>query len=210
MKKLTIGRGDDCDIYVSDPKGLVSRKHAILKIDNTGGMQITDVSKNGTFINGVRIPAHVPQKVKRKDVVIFANSSKLDWDDIPDSGKWLRIGLMAAIGLIIVILAVIAAGKFTGSKEQDGEISQPLPAVMNPVPETPSNTDVEAKQEPEQSRMEMTTPKSKPVIHLEEPRSRKKQKAEAKTEPEKPESQQDAASSEAESPKTETKAPGGD
>ena len=210
MKKLTIGRGDDCDIYVSDPKGLVSRKHAILKIDNTGGMQITDVSKNGTFINGVRIPAHVPQKVKRKDVVIFANSSKLDWDDVPDSGKWLRIGLMAAIGLIIVILAVIAAGKFTGSKEKDTEISDPLPAVMNPMPETPSGTETTAKEEADQSQLEMKTPISKPARNLDEPKSRKKPKTEAKTEPEEKEPQKEAATTEAESPKAETKAPGGD
>ncbi len=210
MKKLTIGRGDDCDIYVSDPKGLVSRKHAILKIENTGGMQITDVSKNGTFINGVRIPAHVPQKVKRNDVVIFANSSKLDWNDVPDTGRWMRIGIMAAAGLLVFLLALFAASKFMGGKENDTEVSEPLPAVMSSAPETPSGSEVATEEPIRQLEPEVTPSKSKPLLRADEPKSRKKPKTEVKPESEKTEAQQEVTTPDKENAKTDTKAPGGD
>lgn len=211
MKKLTIGRGDDCDIYVSDPKGLVSRKHAILKIDPSGKMQITDVSKNGTFINGVRIPAHVPQKVTRKDIVVFANSSKLDWNDVPETGKWIRIGLMVICGLIIVILALIAAGKFINNNETSDEISDPLPAIMAPTAsETPSRQEPRQAIVPNTEPTEITTSKPETVIPANEQKSGKKRKQEVKQEPKAPTNPEQPEASEPVTPEKDNKAPGGD
>ena len=51
MKTITIGRGDGCNIYIDDES--MSRRHAIIKIPTFGEMEIVDMSKNGTSVNGV-------------------------------------------------------------------------------------------------------------------------------------------------------------
>ena len=53
MKTITIGRGDGCQIFIDDD--LISRRHAILKISTFGKMEIVDMGKNGTFVNGIRL-----------------------------------------------------------------------------------------------------------------------------------------------------------
>ena len=71
MKTITIGRGDGCQIFIDDD--LISRRHAILKISTFGKMEIVDMGKNGTFVNGIRLRPNVPVPVKRKDIISFAN-----------------------------------------------------------------------------------------------------------------------------------------
>ena len=52
MKKIiTIGRGEEADIHIDDE--LVSRRHATIKFLPLGKMEIRDLSKNGTFVNGI-------------------------------------------------------------------------------------------------------------------------------------------------------------
>lgn len=136
MKKLILGRSEDCDVYLSDTKGLISRKHAIMKITSLGQYEITDVSKNGTFINGIRMNPHIPYKVKRKDVIVFANTSKLDWDDIPDYYKWIKIGLVGMMVLIAVII-VCMVFLFDSNRQSGSEaIRKAMPPILYPVEET--------------------------------------------------------------------------
>lgn len=100
MKILSIGRGDNCNIYLDDQN--ISRRHAQLRIYPTGRMEIVDYSQNGTFINNVRIQPNAPTPVKRDDVVSFAHTRLLDWSLVPDPLKPWRIG-----GIAVAVLAVI-------------------------------------------------------------------------------------------------------
>ena len=75
MKTITIGRGEGCNINIDDE--MMSRRHAIIKIPTFGGMEIVDMSKNGTSVNGVRLRPNVPFPVSRKDVVTFADVAQL-------------------------------------------------------------------------------------------------------------------------------------
>lgn len=55
---LVCGRDSSCDIVV--PDGTVSRLHAKILVDDSGGVVLEDVgSRNGTLVNGDRISRHV-------------------------------------------------------------------------------------------------------------------------------------------------------
>ena len=98
MKTITIGRGEGCHIYIDDES--MSRRHAIIKIPTFGGMEIVDMSKNGTFVNGVRLRPNVPFPVKRTDVVNFADVAQLDWSQVPDPMKYYKLGAAAVGGAL--------------------------------------------------------------------------------------------------------------
>ena len=117
MKTITIGRGDGCNIYIDDES--MSRRHAIIKIPTFGGMEIVDMSKNGTSVNGVRLRPNVPFPVSRKDVVTFADVAQLDWAKVPDPLKYYKLGALIVGGLIVLLLAIwLAKSLFSGSKEE--------------------------------------------------------------------------------------------
>ena len=80
MKALSIGRDMSCDIVLHDNTDVISRRHAILNITSSGKMTIVDQSRNGTYVNGIKISANVPVPVTRKDVISFAHVSQLDWN----------------------------------------------------------------------------------------------------------------------------------
>ncbi len=105
MKTITIGRGDGCQIFIDDD--LISRRHAILKISTFGKMEIVDMGKNGTFVNGIRLRPNVPVPVKRKDVVSFANVSQLDWKQVPNPGIYYKIGAIVLGVLLLLLVGLI-------------------------------------------------------------------------------------------------------
>ncbi len=133
MKTVTIGRGDGCNIIIDDE--MMSRRHAIIKIPTFGGMEIVDMSKNGTFVNGVRIRSNVPIPISRKDVVNFADVQTLDWSKVPDPLKYYKLGALIVGGLIVLILAILLAKSlFSGSKEEPvkpatEQVTTPAPAI---------------------------------------------------------------------------------
>ena len=102
MKSYSIGRDAGCDIVLNDNTDVISRRHAVLTVASSGKMTITDLSTNGTYINGQRISSNVAVPVTRKDSVSFAHVSTLDWNIIPKSNQWLRyvIGGLAAAAVI--------------------------------------------------------------------------------------------------------------
>ena len=56
MKRIyTIGRDPQCDIIIQDMTDVVSRVHAVLKLESNGKMFIKDQSKNGTYIMAINI-----------------------------------------------------------------------------------------------------------------------------------------------------------
>lgn len=144
MKTITIGRGDGCNIYIDDES--MSRRHAIIKIPTFGEMEIVDMSKNGTSVNGIRLRPNVPFPVSRKDVVTFADVAQLDWSKVPDPLKYYKLGALIVGGLIVLLLAIwLAKSLFSGSKEEP--VKPAIEQVEKSVP--PSEQQVETtKDEP--------------------------------------------------------------
>lgn len=113
MKTITIGRGDGADIFIDDE--MISRRHAILRIYTFGKMELVDMGKNGTYVNGVKLKPNVPFPVKRKDVVNFAEVSRLNWAQVPDNTKFFKIGAII-LGAIIALLILFGIGSFCYNK----------------------------------------------------------------------------------------------
>ena len=151
MKTITVGRGEGCNIIVDDE--MMSRRHAIIKIPTFGGMEIVDMSKNGTFVNGVRLRPNVPFPITRKDVVNFADVHQLDWSKVPDPLKYYKIGVMAVGGLVVLLLAIfLLKSLLSGSKETPAEPA--VEQVTKPV----QTVEAEQQQELTEEKKEETVP----------------------------------------------------
>ncbi len=63
-----VGRKPECDLYV--PDRTVSRRHAEVKVDDSGACWVEDLgSHNGTSVNGLRLDQ--PKQVKSGDTIMF-------------------------------------------------------------------------------------------------------------------------------------------
>ena len=111
MKTISIGRDENCDIVITDRKNVVSRRHAVITIDNFGKMTITDYSSNGTYVNGIKMSENVAVPITRKDNISFAHVFELDWNMVPNvRSRNIKI----IIGLAIAVIAIIAVIKLIG------------------------------------------------------------------------------------------------
>ncbi len=71
-RRLSVGRGRDCDLELSD--GSVSKIHAALMLNREGTLLVADTgSTNGTFINGRRISYGEARQLEDGDVVGFGD-----------------------------------------------------------------------------------------------------------------------------------------
>lgn len=69
-KELQVGRSEECDIFLLDPS--VSRRHAVVAVED-GVPVVRDLgSTNGTFVNGDRVKT---QKLTEGDEVMFGKTS---------------------------------------------------------------------------------------------------------------------------------------
>ena len=106
MKALSIGREQGCDIVINDSTDVISRRHAILNISSSGKITIVDQSRNGTYVNGIRISQNVPVPVTRKDIISFDNMLEMgvkvifakDGTDAMDPSLYLTEEESAVIG----------------------------------------------------------------------------------------------------------------
>lgn len=131
MTIITIGRGQENKYVIDEPE--ISRLHAIVKVNNTGKLWVIDKSSNGTFVNGIRIASNVAVPVTRKDDVSFASVRHLDWTEIPDPAKKIKIGIIAALAAIVLMVAAIFVIPMLDSSSElppEQPISNP-PAVSN-------------------------------------------------------------------------------
>jgi pSer/pThr/pTyr-binding forkhead associated (FHA) protein len=103
-KVYTIGRDETCDIIIRDSSDVVSRVHATLRSNGNGKYTLVDQSRNGTYVNGIRMSTNEEIPVTRKDVVSFAHVQDLDWEQIPKEKK----GKKTVIILIISFVAITA------------------------------------------------------------------------------------------------------
>lgn len=116
MKTLTIGRDPQCDIRYNDER--ISRHHAVLRIHTYGKMEIVDNSSNGTFVNKVRLSSGTPFPVSRKNVISFAgiqDGRLLDWEEVPDPLKKIKIILVSLLTLVILICGIVFCVNHFGS-----------------------------------------------------------------------------------------------
>lgn len=141
-QQLTIGREESCDIIISDNSDVISRRHAILNIDSYGRMTITDLSTNGTYVNGIRIASNVPVPVTKKDTVSLAHVSQLDWSRVSAPNLILKRALFGLLLAVIFVCAVFGISQFMG-----GGKGTDIPVVKDSIqvnkevvkqPETPA------------------------------------------------------------------------
>lgn len=100
---INIGSNLNSDIAVTNQ--FVSRHHAILYIAKDGKVYIYDHnSKNGTEINGNKIPLKKQVRVKRGDNVTVGGVDITDQikDYIPNPFKWVKILAACLLGVIIL------------------------------------------------------------------------------------------------------------
>ena len=101
---LTIGRGLHCDIVLHDATDVVSREHATLELDKSGKYYLVDTSRNGTYVNGMRIIPNQRVMVSRGDVISFAHVQTLDWNRVPRPSAVKSYLLYVAIAVGVLLL----------------------------------------------------------------------------------------------------------
>ena len=114
MKTITIGRGPENMVTLNDAK--TSRRHALLRCHSTGKMEIVDLSQNGTFVNGMKIPSNKPYPISRKDIVVFAHAETLNWDEVPNPYRFIKISALVFLLCIILLCAGIGLYSFIDSR----------------------------------------------------------------------------------------------
>ncbi|RLC63636.1 MAG: hypothetical protein DRI48_08280 [Chloroflexi bacterium] len=79
---LLFGRGPDCDVVVDNQSA--SHHHFRILRGRSGGYFVEDLhSKNGTFLNGVRLPAGQRVEIHKHDTIRIPGAKLLIWDDLP-------------------------------------------------------------------------------------------------------------------------------
>lgn len=101
-KVYTIGRDETCDIIIRDSSDVVSRVHATLKPNGKGKYILVDQSRNGTYVNGIRMSTNEAIPVTRKDVISFAHVQDLDWEQISEEKKGKKIIIILIISFIVI------------------------------------------------------------------------------------------------------------
>ena len=110
MKKIyTIGRDEGCDIVIPDSTDVISRLHATIRVEANDKIFITDQSRNGTYVNGMKMSSNVEIPVSRKDVVSFAHIYNLDWSLVPKhKGNTIKT-IFIILGSLIVMTGIAYA-----------------------------------------------------------------------------------------------------
>lgn len=102
-----IGSHFNNDIQISG--GTVSRYHATIKVGRDGKVYIVDHSKNGTTVNGQKIAANIPTRIKKNSAIVCGGvpvslkTSPIQWPS-----EWWKPVL--GIAATIVVLAGLGLG----------------------------------------------------------------------------------------------------
>lgn len=104
MKRVTIGRGIDCDVVIPDDTDKVSRHHLVISFNFFGKMTLSDTSSNGTYLNGNRMLKGASVPVTRKDEIRLGEEWSFDWSLVKDPYANMR---KWALGALIVVLLVL-------------------------------------------------------------------------------------------------------
>lgn len=142
-KVYTIGRDTSCDIVIPDSTDVVSRVHASLKAKGNGKYVLIDQSRNGTYVNGIKMSANEEIPVTRKDVISFAHVRDFDWNQIPKDRDSKMIGILIAIAVVVT-----ACVCYFILKPKNEPVNQVLvnPEIPTETYETPVVKDTTAKE----------------------------------------------------------------
>lgn len=129
MKRLTVGRGTDCDIVVPDEKDNVSRHHMVLSFNIIGKMTVSDTSSNGTFINGTRMLKGASVPVTREDKIRLGDSWEFDWGLVPDPYRKIRrIAILISALLLFTAFGIVLYSLYDNDGKKQERIIIPTPA----------------------------------------------------------------------------------
>lgn len=132
MKRLTVGRGDDCDIVIDDERDNVSRHHMVISFNFFGKMKISDTSSNGTSINGTRMLKGTSIPVTRDDTVRLGHNIDFDWNLVKDPYRGLRIVCAVAAVLAVIATAVVCVVAYRAAHRDE----EPAVELVMPATET--------------------------------------------------------------------------
>lgn len=122
MKRIIIGRGRECDIRLEDSTDMVSRRQAVITVSPTGRMMIYDTSSNGTFVNGEKVEKPDGKVIKRGDQINFARVADLDWSQVRDPYRTMKISLAVIfLAAVAVVTLFIVFADIIGQKETQEE-----------------------------------------------------------------------------------------
>ena len=122
MKKIyTIGRDEGCDIVIPDSTDVISRLHATIRVESNDKIFITDQSRNGTYVNGMKMSSNVEIPVSRKDVVSFAHIYNLDWSLVPKH----KSNTIKVVAIILLIVALLGLAAFFVFRPENKELPKP-------------------------------------------------------------------------------------
>lgn len=167
MKKiLTIGRNPACDICIPDSSNVVSREHAVLEIGKGGKYYLIDKSRNGTYVNGIKMSANERIPVSRQDEISFAHVGTLDWSLVPKNNT-TTVWVVSAIAAVVV-LGVAGWGIATLVGPSQGKINiygnQSASERWNDDPQAmPENPESESPDQPADSVAKETPEAVQPV-----------------------------------------------
>lgn len=169
MKTITIGRGPENMVTLNDAK--TSRRHALLRCHSTGKMEIVDLSQNGTFVNGMKIPSNKPYPISRKDIVVFAHAETLNWDEVPNPYRIIKISALVLLLCIILLCAGIGLYSYIDSRRPSIEEA---PEFVEPS--------VSATEEKAQKETTQKTKEKKKLVFPTKNKSKKQTNKDAKEE----------------------------
>lgn len=138
MKKITIGRGRECDIIIDDSTDTVSRRQAVITFSPFGKMMIYDTSSNGTFVNGIKVEKPDGMPLKRGDNVNLAHIADLDWEKVKNPYRKIMLSLLVMFfsAVAVAILFIVFADRITSVANKDTDrqetADQINTSVINP------------------------------------------------------------------------------
>lgn len=69
--RVTVGRSPSCDVRVDDMR--VSQRHAWLRCSGEGVVTVTDTSRNGLWVDGMRVARNCPTVVGDGSSILVVN-----------------------------------------------------------------------------------------------------------------------------------------
>ncbi len=67
--RIVLGRGQGCDIRLPDAS--VSQRHASIRAESSGYVVVDEGSTNGTYVGGIRVPAHTGRLLRSGDRIVL-------------------------------------------------------------------------------------------------------------------------------------------
>lgn len=148
MKRITIGRGNDCDIVIPDETDDVSRHHLVLSFNFWGKMTVSDTSSNGTFINNNRMLKGTSVPVTPKDNLRLGSNWKFDWSLVNDPYRTTRIIIITVICLLFLSGVGLGVWYYISENQNSTNDTVEIPKDVDSQKETEWNSDSTKKVAP--------------------------------------------------------------